>query len=179
MQPSNTSRTYDIPDLKAPDPSDPEATAPENEAGATLPSDFPRSDFTPDQLDTLEHYYHSHLPQLASQLLTSLKNSPKGEATLEQIGVNVHLLTQALGLEPLPPLSFLASAVRTRKDTLLKQRRHLLYTLSHNRKNPQKLTAHQLARALRTTARMLTFKPFLPCQTKSSCSSSSSSSAQQ
>lgn len=142
------------PDPNAPNPSDYETQATQSPAGASLPPDFPREGFTPEQLDTLEHYYHKHLLQLAAQLLTSLTLSKKGEATLEMIGANVHMLLQALGLVRLVPISYLAAAVRIRKDTLLKQRRHLLARLAYPQPMRQ-LSPKQIARALRTTARAL------------------------
>ncbi len=143
------------PDPNAPNPSDYETEATQSPAGASLPPSFPREGFTDDQLDILEHYYHKHLLQLAGHLLTSLTKSPKGEATLEMIGANVHMLLQALSLVHLVPLSYLAAAVRIRKDTLLKQRRYLLASLAYPKATRQRLTPKQIARALRTTARAL------------------------
>lgn len=105
----------------------------EREAGDGLPADFPRDEFTDDQLVLLDEYYHSKKEQVLRVFYELLRVHPEShDLELRQLIMNAGILAKILGIGDYRSYSYaeLARRLGTSEASLYRHKRAIMLRLA-------------------------------------------------
>lgn len=111
--------------------------AEDNEAGEGLPADFPRDEFTDDQLVLLDEYYHAKREEVVKQFFRLFRVRPGSmDLTLWHIALNAGILVKMLGIGD--PRSFtwgeLCDRLGVSEDVMYRHKKEILRLINEIKK---------------------------------------------
>lgn len=115
----------------------PDRPAANSDAGEGLPADFPRDEFTDDQLVLLDEYYHAKREEVVKQFFRLLRVHPGSmDLTLWHIALNAGILVKMLGVGD--PRSFtwgeLCNRLGVSEDVMYRHKKEILRLIDEMKK---------------------------------------------